>query len=75
MGDYDRDWRYASKSGDSLCDVYFAKPCGLKTRKLLFFNMCTCLPKTVYAQFLGSNCMTIEFVTEEWSDLNEDNKS
>ena len=75
MGDCDRDWRYASKSGDSLFDVYFAKPCGLKTWKLLFFNMCTCWTKTVYAQFLGPNCMTIEFVTEEWSGLNEDNKS
>ena len=24
---------------------------------------------------LGSNCMEIEFVKEEWNDLNEDNKS
>lgn len=75
MGDCDRDWGDASKSGDSLFDIYFAKPCGLKTWKLLFFNMCTCWMKTVYAQFLGSNCMEIEFVKEEWNDLNEDNKS
>ena len=75
MGDCDRDWGDASKNGDSLFDIYFAKPCGLKTWKLLFFNMCTCWMKTVYAQFLGSNCMEIEFVKEEWNDLNEDNKS